>query len=180
MKSEVAIFGGGCFWCTEAVFKMLTGVTSVSPGYTGGTVENPTYEQVSTGKTGHAEVIKVEYDPKLISFESLLTVFFTTHDPTTVDRQGADVGTQYRSIIFYTTEDQRKTAIDYIRKINESSAKGAPVVTEVTPLSTFFDAEGYHKDYYARNKDAGYCQVVINPKLDKVTKEFSALIKQNQ
>jgi len=173
---ETAIFGGGCFWCMEAVFKMLRGVYSVISGYAGGSLENPTYEQVSLGNTGHAEAVRIEYDSSLVSYETLLTIFFASHDPTTPNRQGADVGTQYRSVIFYTTDAQREAAEAFIEKVNASSEDGAPVVTEVEPLKKFYLAEEYHRDYYARNKDAGYCQVVINPKLEKVQKEFAELL----
>lgn len=176
MKTEKAIFGGGCFWCTEAVFKMLKGVKSVMPGYAGGTVANPTYEQVCTGRTGHAEAVEIEYDPALVSFETLMTVFFATHDPTTLNRQGADVGTQYRSAIFYTTPEQKTAAEKYIADLNASSEMGAPIVTEVSPLDMFYAAEEYHRDYYNRNKNQGYCQVVINPKLEKVQKKFAELL----
>ena len=177
MEREIVVFGGGCFWCTEAVFKTLKGVVSVLPGYAGGSKPNPTYEEVCSGKTGHAEVIKIEYDPAQISFEKLLTVFFATHDPTTPDRQGADVGTQYRSAIFYTAEKQKTEAEDFIKKINESSAEGASMVTEIKPLDKFYEAEGYHKDYYTKNKSASYCQIVIDPKLEKVKEKFAKLLK---
>jgi len=171
-----AIFGGGCFWCTEAVFKMLKGVQSVVPGYAGGTKEKPTYEEVSSGRTGHAEVIKIEFDPAAISYRELLTVFFATHDPTTLNRQGADVGTQYRSVIFYTDESQKEEAGKFIAELNASSKEGNPVVTEVKPLGNFYEAEEYHKDYYKNNPQNSYCEVVINPKLKKVQKEFAALL----
>jgi peptide-methionine (S)-S-oxide reductase len=175
--NETAVFGGGCFWCTEAIFKMLKGVSSVLPGYSGGTVKNPTYEQVSSGNTGHAECTKVEFDPREVSYRDLLTVFFGSHDPTTLNRQGADIGTQYRSVIFYTTEEQKKTAEDFIKEINNESKEGKPIVTEVLPLDVFYVAENYHKDYYERNKDAPYCELVINPKLEKVVKNFGNLLK---
>lgn len=175
--TETAVFGGGCFWCTEAVFKMLKGVSSVTSGYAGGTTENPTYMQVTEGGTGHAEVIKIEYDPALVSFRTLLTVFFASHDPTTLNRQGADVGTQYRSIILATTPKQEEEAKQFILELNSSSNMGAPVVTEVVPLQKFFEAEDYHKDYYAKNKQINrYCEIVINPKLEKVQKEFASLL----
>lgn len=177
-NKQIAVFGGGCFWCTEAVFKMLKGVHAVMPGYAGGSLENPTYEQVSSGRTGHAEVIHIEYDPAQVSYETLLTIFFASHDPTTLNRQGADVGTQYRSVIFYTTDAQRDAAEHFIEKVNASSEDGAPVVTEVEPLTKFYEAEDYHRDYYARNKNAGYCQVVINPKLEKIQKEFAELLEK--
>ncbi len=169
-ETEIAVFGGGCFWCTEAVFKMLKGVSVVLPGYSGGKIENPTYEQVSGGNTGHAEVIYIEYDPSIVDYKTLLTVFFGSHDPTTLNRQGNDVGTQYRSVIFYTTERQREIAQKIVDEI-----EGA--VTEIVPLDKFYKAENYHEDYYARNKSAPYCQVIINPKLEKVQKEFAELLK---
>jgi peptide-methionine (S)-S-oxide reductase len=177
VKKEIAVFGGGCFWCTEAVFKMIRGVSVVKPGYAGGTVKNPTYEQVSTGTTGHAEVVYIEYDPALVKYDDLLTVFFGSHDPTTVNRQGNDVGTQYRSVIFYTTPDQKQIAEDFIMTINTADSLGAPVVTEVVPLSDFYDAENYHRDYFAHHPDAAYCALVINPKLEKVQKHFASLLK---
>lgn len=179
-KKEIAIFGGGCFWCTEAVFKMLKGVISVMPGYAGGAMENPSYEDVSSGATGHAEVIRIEYDPVQISFETLLTVFFATHDPTTPNRQGADVGTQYRSIIFYTSEEQKTEAEKFIEMLNQLSNKGGTIVTEVKPLEKFFDAEEYHKDYYAKNPLQPYCEVVINPKLRKVQEKFATLLNSTE
>lgn len=176
---ETAILGGGCFWCTEAVFKMLHGVKSVNPGYAGGTTENPTYSQVSTGETGHAEVISIEYDPSLIRYTDLLTVFFASHDPTTPNRQGADVGTQYRSIILYTTEKQKADAEKFIADLNASSTLGDPIVTELAPLQKFYIAENYHKDYFENHPDAAYCEIVINPKLEKVQKQFAELLNNN-
>ncbi len=173
---ETIVFGGGCFWCTEAVFKMLKGVVSVLPGYAGGKLENPTYEQVSNGNTGHAESVQVEYDSKLVSLRSLLTVFFGSHDPTTRNRQGADVGTQYRSVIFYTTPLQKEEIEKFIKEINTSNSLGKSLVTEVEQLRKFWLAENYHQDYFAQNKGNPYCEVVINPKLEKVVKEFSDLI----
>lgn len=175
-KNQIAVFGGGCFWCVEAVFGELKGVVSVLPGYAGGTTKNPTYEEVSTGKTGHAEAVKIEYNPDEISYDDLLTVFFATHDPTTLNRQGPDVGTQYRSIILYTTEDQKKAAEKFIKTLNESGPK---VVTEIKPLKDFYEAEDYHKRYYEKNKSAPYCQIVINPKLDKLKEKFHELLKSN-
>ena len=174
---EKAVFGGGCFWCTEAVFKMLKGVHVVKPGYAGGTTENPTYEQVSHGNTGHAEVIYIEYDPTLVSYKTLLTVFFASHDSTTLNRQGPDVGTQYRSVIFYTTPEQQEVALKMIKDIDSSSELGDPVVTEVSPLVKFYEAENYHHDYATKNATGRYCQVMINPKLQKVQKEFAELLK---
>ncbi len=174
---ETAVFGGGCFWCTEAVFKMLRGVSSVGPGYAGGTTANPTYEHVSSGNTGHAECIKIEFNPNEIKYRDLLTVFFGSHDPTTVNRQGNDIGTQYRSVIFYTTPEQKEIAEKFIAELNDSAKEGLKIVTEVMPLDTFWPAENYHADYYANHKEAPYCQLVINPKLEKVQKEFANLLK---
>ena len=176
MKTETAVFGGGCFWCTEAVFKMLRGVTSVMPGYAGGKTDNPTYESVSRGDTGHVEVIEVKFDPQAVSYETLLTVFFGSHDPTTKNRQGADVGTEYRSIVLYTSEAQKEAALKMIVEINASNPKGDPVVTEVAPLTRFYGAEEYHIDYFSKNRNAGYCQLVINPKLEKVQERFYKLL----
>jgi len=176
-KKEIAVFGGGCFWCTEAVFKMLKGVTSVLPGYAGGTIKNPTYDEVSKGTTGHAEVIKLEFNPEEISYPDLLTVFFASHDPTTLNRQGNDVGTQYRSVIFYTTPQQKQQIEVFIKELNASSQEGKPIVTEIKPLAEVYPAEDYHKNYYDRNKNAPYCELVINPKLDKVQQKFADLLK---
>ncbi len=179
-KKEVAVFGGGCFWCTEAVFKMLKGVSSVEPGYAGGTTANPTYEEVSSGKTGHAEVIKIEYDPAQVKYRDLMTVFFASHDSTSLNRQGADVGTQYRSVLFFTTPEQKKQAEDFIAELNVSNKAGEEIVTQVVPLETFYPAENYHRDYFAAHKNAPYCQLIINPKLEKVQKQFAKLLKTNQ
>lgn len=177
MKNEIAVFGGGCFWCTEAVFKMLRGVVSVEPGYAGGTTENPTYYQVSNGDTGHAEVIHIEYDPSQIKYTDLLTVFFGSHDATQVNRQGNDVGTQYRSIVLYTTDGQKTDAENFIKDLNASATTGKPIATDVLPLTKFYPAEAEHLDYYARNKSQGYCQVIIEPKLQKVQEKFAELLK---
>lgn len=176
-KNMIAVFGGGCFWCTEAVYSELKGVISVMPGYAGGTTANPTYEQVSAGDTGHAEVIRIEYDPSKISYNDLLTVFFATHDPTTLNRQGGDIGTQYRSIILYTDENQLAEAEAFINKLNESGEK---VVTELKPLEFFYEAEDYHRQYYLKNSSAPYCQLVINPKLEKLKNKFYALLKESE
>lgn len=173
---EVAVFGGGCFWCTEAVFKMLRGVSSVLPGYAGGSAEEASYNEISKGNTDHAEVVRVEFNPTEISYRDLLTVFFGSHDPTTLNRQGNDIGTQYRSVIFYTTSEQKHTAEQFITELNNSNTAGKPVVTEVTPLDAFYGAENYHQDYFARNQDQAYCQLIINPKLEKVQKQFAALL----
>lgn len=176
MKNEVAVFGGGCFWCTEAVFKMLRGVSAVEPGYAGGRIENPTYEQVCAGSTGHVEVARVEYNPQEVSFKTLMTVFFGSHDATQVNRQGNDVGEQYRSVIFYTTPEQKTEAEAFIKDLNASAKDGEPIVTTVEPLSNYFTAENYHKNYYANNPNQGYCQVIIAPKLQKVQEKFSELL----
>jgi peptide-methionine (S)-S-oxide reductase len=175
-KKETIVFGGGCFWCTEAVFKMIRGVSSVVPGYSGGHTENPTYEQVCGGKTGHAECAKVEYDPALVHFRDLLTIFFGSHDPTSLNRQGPDTGTEYRSVIFYTTEEQKNEAEKFISEINFSAKNGKPVVTEVLPLLKFYEAENYHRDYFKNHPENPYCEIVINPKLEKVKKDFATLL----
>jgi peptide-methionine (S)-S-oxide reductase len=176
MKRETAIFGGGCFWCTEAVFRMLRGVYSVLPGYSGGKKADPTYEEVSSGLTDHAEVTSIEFDPEQIKYRDLLTVFFGSHDPTTKNRQGNDIGSQYRSIIFYTNIKQKEDALKFITEINASNKLGAPIVTNVEPLVKFYGAEDYHQDYYKKNPGNRYCEIIINPKLDKVQKEFAELL----
>ena len=175
---QTIVFGGGCFWCTEAVFNMLRGVVSVEPGYTGGSTAKPTYESVCTGTTGYAEVIKIEYDPTQINARDLMTVFFATHDPTQLNRQGNDVGTQYRSVIFYSTSEQKSEAQKMIAEIDVSSSEGGKVVTEVTPLGEFYPAEDYHKNYFEKNPDRAYCQLVVNPKVEKVQQKFAELLKQ--
>ncbi len=176
-KIEKAVFGGGCFWCTEAIFKMLRGVTSVLPGYAGGTIIYPTYEQVLGGKTGHAEVVQITYSPGQIQYRDLLTVFFASHDPSTLNRQGNDIGTQYRSVIFYTTDMQKKEAETFLNELNRSSREGKPIVTELQPLEKFYEAENYHQDYFASHPENPYCELVINPKLEKVQKQFAELLK---
>ncbi len=173
-----AVFGGGCFWCTEAVFQMLKGVSKVESGYAGGTTDSPSYENVSSGSTGHAEVIRVTYDPEIISYEDLLTVFFGSHDPTTPNRQGSDIGEQYRSVILYETEEDRVTAERVAKEIQESLKDGTWVVTQIIPLDTFFPAESYHQNYFKSNTSAPYCQIVIEPKVEKVRKRFAELVKQ--
>lgn len=175
---ETIYLAAGCFWCTEAVFKSLRGVMSVSPGYIGGHVEHPTYEQVCAGDTGHAEAAKVEYDPKVISTEKLLNVFFDSHDPTTLDRQGADVGSQYRSAIFYTEHTQREVAEKIIAERNKLLPEGKKIVTELILVPEFYPAENYHHDYYEQNKDKMYCQVVIAPKIAKLEKDHGELLKK--
>jgi peptide-methionine (S)-S-oxide reductase len=176
-KNEIAVFGGGCFWCTEAVFKELRGVQGVSSGYAGGRTSDPTYEQVCSGETGHAEVIRIEFDPKEISFRDLLTVFFATHDPTTLNRQGNDVGNQYRSMILYSSEEQRAEAASFIKELTDAGNFRNPIVTTLEPLTEFYSAEEYHQDYFANNPYQPYCQYTIPPKLNKLHKQFSALLK---
>ncbi len=175
-KKEIAVLGGGCFWCTEAVFRMLRGVSSVEPGYSGGTKDTPTYEDVCTGETKHVEVVRVEYDPSLISYRELLAIFFGSHDPTLMNRQGNDVGEQYRSVIFVTSDDQRREAEAFIEELNASSEFGERIVTVVEPLRNYYPAEEYNKDYYARNPYQPYCEIVINPKLEKVKQRFATLL----
>lgn len=171
--SELATLGGGCFWCLEAVFEQLKGVEKVVSGYCNGTGTNPTYEQVCTGRTGHAEVVQVTFDPNTIRYRDILDVFFAIHDPTTKNRQGADVGTQYRSAIFYHSPEQKETAERRIAELNGEQIWPAPIVTEVVPLATFYPAEGYHQGYYRRNPVQGYCQAVISPKVAKFRKQFA-------
>jgi len=172
------VFSAGCFWCTEAVFKDIKGVISVTPGYTGGKKPNPTYENVCSGDSGHAEAIKVEYDPNEISIRDLLTVFFATHDPTQKDGQGNDIGSQYRSAVFYLTEEQKEAALKMITEIDESTTEGGKVVTEVERFDTFYPAEDYHRDYFAKNPEQAYCKLVINPKIEKVQKHFAELLRK--
>jgi peptide-methionine (S)-S-oxide reductase len=172
---EIATLAGGCFWCTEAIFKSLKGVKSVNPGYSGGEKENPSYEEVSSGETGHAESIQIEFDPKQISFKDILYIFFKTHDPTTLNAQGADRGTQYRSAIFYHSDEQRQIADDLINELNKEYGK--PIVTELLAYKNFYIAEDYHKNYYENHKDAAYCKLVIDPKIDKLKKNFGKYLK---
>ena len=176
MKNEIAVFGGGCFWCTEAVFNELRGIISVMPGYAGGETKNPTYQDVSSGSTGHAEVTRIEFNPIQILFTDLLTVFFATHDPTSINRQGNDTGTQYRSVIFYTNKNQKDDALKFIEQLRDSFDK--PIVTEIQRLDTFYEAEKYHQKYYENNADQPYCQLVINPKLEKLKKHYKNLLKK--
>ncbi len=176
--TETATFGAGCFWCVEAVFQQLRGVRRVISGYTGGDEENPTYEQVCSGRSGHAEVAQIEFDPEVISFETLLEVFWRTHDPTTLDRQGADSGTQYRSAIFYHSEQQCQIAERSKRETDASGLWPNPIVTEISPLSRFYPAEGYHQNYHRLNGSQPYCRVVIDPKLAKFRKDFQDKLKQ--
>ncbi len=179
IHTETATFGAGCFWCVEAIFQQLEGVESVSSGYSGGKIKNPTYREVCSGLTGHAEVIQVVYDPARISFVDLLEAFWGSHDPTTLNRQGADTGTQYRSVIFYHNEEQRKLAEEYKDKLNAENAFGKPVVTEISPFSVFYKAEDYHQDYYNANGDQPYCRMVIGPKLEKFKKVFADRLKKS-
>ncbi len=177
-EQELATLGGGCFWCLEAVYKDLKGVERVVSGYAGGVVENPTYEQVCGGRTGHAEVVQITYDPKVVSFRDLLDVFFTIHDPTTKDRQGADIGPQYRSIILYHSPEQEAEARRAIAEVGEQKIWNAPIVTEVVPLETFYPGEDYHQDYFEQNPRQRYCQIVIAPKVAKFRKEHLARLKR--
>ena len=176
-KIDTATFGAGCFWCTEAQFQQLQGVEKVESGYAGGHVKNPTYKEVCTGTTGHAEVCNIYYDPAIISYDELLAAFWTTHDPTQLNRQGNDVGTQYRSAIFYHNEEQRKKGEEYKRKLNEEKAYNAPVVTTLEPFTVFYKAEDYHQDYYNLNGSQPYCTFVVKPKLDKFQKVFKDKLK---
>ncbi len=175
---ETAIFGNGCFWCTEAVFQQLKGVETVASGYSGGHVENPTYEQVCGKNTGHAEVLKIDYDPSLITFDELLEVFWATHDPTTLNRQGNDVGPQYRSVIFYQNDEQKEKAEKYKEQLDKSGAFDKPIVTALEPFTNFYPAENYHKDYYKNHGSQPYCYFVIKPKMDKLKKIFADKLKQ--
>ena len=175
--TEVATLGGGCFWCVEAVFDELRGVTSVESGYAGGRTANPTYEQVCSGATGHAEVVRVTFDPREVSFKEILEIFFTAHDPTTLNRQGADVGTQYRSVIYYHDERQREVAEQTIRELNEANIWDGTIVTEVAPLSNYYEAEEYHQEYFARNPGQGYCRAVVAPKVAKFRQRFRDRLK---
>ena len=175
--TALATFGAGCFWCVEAVFEEIDGVTSVRSGYSGGQKENPTYEEVCSGSTGHAEVVQIAYDPARVSYEQLLQVFFQTHDPTTPNRQGADVGTQYRSAIFFHDDEQKETAERIKTALDLSGAFGAPIVTEIAPYDVFYAAEDYHQDFYASNPNHRYCAAVIQPKLEKFRKVFSEQLK---
>ena len=176
---KTSIFGGGCFWCTEAIFKKINGVVSISPGYIGGHVLNPTYEQICTGTTGHAEVIKIEYNSSLISFKDLLVVFFSTHDPTTLNRQGNDVGTQYRSSIFTDNKDEIKIIENYILELGENGVNGNKIVTKIEDDTVFYLAENYHHDYFSLNSNAPYCSFIIAPKVRKLLDSKSSFIKKN-
>ncbi len=175
---EIATLGGGCFWCLEAVFEQLRGVERIESGYAGGQVPNPTYRQVCNGTTGHAEVVRITFDPQVISFRELLEIFFTIHDPTTLNRQGADVGTQYRSVIFHHTPEQQAVAEEVIQEMDAAGIWNAPIVTEVTPAPEFYPGEEYHQEYYRRNPNQPYCQVVIAPKVAKLRSKYLEKLKQ--
>lgn len=177
-QTAIATFGGGCFWCTEAVFQRVEGVEKVVSGYSGGKVKNPTYKEVTTGLTGHAEVIQITYNPSVVTYAELLEIFWATHDPTTLNRQGADVGTQYRSVIFYHTQEQKDLALAYKLKLDASGAFNKPIVTEISPATEFYPAEDYHQNYFNLNGNAPYCTYVIQPKLEKFKKVFSEKLKQ--
>ena len=174
---EIATFGNGCFWCTEAVFQRLNGVEKVVSGYMGGTLKNPTYEQVCSGTTGHAEVLQITFDPEQISYNELLDVFWATHDPTTLNRQGNDVGTQYRSVIFYHNDEQKELAQKSKKELDEAGAFGDPIVTLIDPVSEFYPAENYHQDYFNRNGQQPYCNFVVRPKVDKFQKVYKEKLK---
>jgi peptide-methionine (S)-S-oxide reductase len=174
---ETATIAGGCFWCTEAIFKRLKGVISVKPGYAGGNIPNPTYEQVCHGTTGHAEAIQIEFDPNVIPFEKILEVFWHTHNPTTLNRQGNDVGTQYRSSVFYHDDKQKQIANKTMKQIEADKLYSDPIITEIVPFTNFYEAENYHKDYYDSNRNQGYCSIVIDPKIHKLLKEYSNEVK---
>ncbi len=176
-KVELATFGAGCFWCTEAVFQNVKGVSKVVSGYAGGKVKNPTYREICTGLTGHAEVTQITFDPSKVSFEELLEVFWNTHDPTTLNRQGADEGTQYRSVVFYHTDEQRKAAENYKSQLEASKVYQNPIVTEISPLPDYFPAENYHQNYFDLNPNQSYCQYVVRPKVEKFKKQFHSKLK---
>jgi peptide-methionine (S)-S-oxide reductase len=176
-KLQKSTFGMGCFWCSEAIFQRLDGVATVRSGYEGGEIANPSYEDVCTGTTGHAEVIELTFDPTKISYDELLEVFWKNHDPTTLNRQGADVGTQYRSVVFYNSAEQKAAAEHYKAQLNKSNALGKPVVTEITKAQPFYVAENYHQDYFNKNASAPYCRLVILPKMEKLEKVFKAKLK---
>lgn len=176
--TKLATFGGGCFWCVEAIFLRLAGVVSVESGYSGGSKESPTYQEVCSGTTGHAEVVQVRYDPAKVAYDALLEVFWKTHDPTTVDRQGADVGTQYRSVVFWHDDEQRRAAEDVKRRLEEAKVFDKPIVTQIVPFQRFWRAEGYHQGYFDANPDQPYCRVVIGPKVAKLEKVFRDRLKR--
>ncbi len=177
METQKATLAGGCFWCTEAIFKRLKGVISITSGYAGGTKENPTYKEVSSGTTGHAEAIQIEFDPNSISYDKLLEIFWHLHDPTTLNRQGNDVGTQYRSVIFYHDEIQKKEALESKKKIEKEGVYKDPIVTQIVPFTNFYKAEDYHMDFYDNNRTYPYCQVVIDPKIRKLLEKYRDITK---
>lgn len=178
-KADEIVLGGGCFWCIEAVLQLFRGIVAVESGYAGGAIQNPTYEEVSSGTTGHAEVVKVRFDPSVISLKEVLTIFFHAHDPTTLNRQGNDVGTQYRSVILYKNDEQRQISETVKKEISDNHVwENKVIVTEIKPLGEYYSAEEYHQDYYQRNKSKGYCAIVIAPKIEKVSKEFEKLLKE--
>ena len=174
---ETATFAGGCFWCTEAIFQRLKGVESYLPGYAGGEVSNPTYEQVCSGTTGHAEAVQIKFNPEIISYEKLLEIFWHTHNPTTLNRQGNDEGPQYRSVIFYHNDKQKEMATKSKQEVEKSGLYKEPIVTEITPFTNFYEAEDYHKNYYDNNRNQGYCNFVIDPKIHKLLSEFSKEVR---
>lgn len=177
MKKEIATLAGGCFWCTEAVFERLKGVEKVTPGFTGGSIKNPAYREIITGRTGHAEAIEILFDPEIISFEEILYIFFSTHDPTTLNRQQYDIGTQYRSAIFYNSEEQKEVTIKVINKLERDNVFPEPIVTEITQAPPFYEAEAEHKEYYTRNPEQRYCQAIIDPKIKKLREFYSDKLK---
>jgi peptide-methionine (S)-S-oxide reductase len=177
-KFDIATFGSGCFWCTEAIFEGVRGVQSVVSGYSGGTVPNPSYEAVCSEKTGHAEASQITYDPRVISYDELLEIFWKTHDPTTLNQQGNDMGTQYRSVVFYHNEEQKMKAVHYKNELNKSGAWDNPIITEITAFSKFYKAEDYHQHYFERNPYQGYCSFIIAPKVEKFRKVFSEKLKK--
>lgn len=177
-KIETATFANGCFWCTEAIFQRLKGVKTVVSGYTGGQLKNPTYEEVTTGTTGHAEAIEITFNPAIISYQEILEVFFSTHDPTTLNRQGYDIGTQYRSAIFYHSDNQKEVAEKLIKALTEAKVFDKKIVTEIVPFKVFYKAEAYHQNYYNSNKNQGYCRAVIHPKLEKFIKQYKSKLKE--
>lgn len=176
-KQETITLGGGCFWCTEAVFDRVRGVVDVESGYANGHIDHPSYQAVCDGDTGHAEVLKVDFDPEVISLRQILEIFFATHDPTTLNRQGNDVGTQYRSAVYYGNEQQKQVIDDLLREIGQDKLFGSPVVTEVEPLRSYWPAEAYHQDYYQQHPEQGYCAFVVGPKVEKFRKTFASLLK---
>lgn len=176
---EIAVFAGGCFWCTEAVFKRLKGVEEVESGYSGGRTDNPTYEDVSSGETGHAEAIQVKFDPEIITYGQLVEIFLKLHDPTTLNQQGADIGEQYRSVIFYLNEAQKEIAEETVDKFSKEKIYSDPIVTEIVPFEKFYKAEGYHQDYYEQNRNSNaYCRIVIDPKIQKLYRDFKDQVRE--